>query len=67
VKGQLEQTFKILAEVLEKHPIDGTFFNGAAQRMSDNNGNTYAPCTSRLRAKESVTDSERGKGESRSL
>jgi hypothetical protein len=41
----LEQAFKILAEVLEKYPIDGIFFNGAAQRMSDNDGKTYAPCT----------------------
>ncbi|HXB72273.1 MAG TPA: family 10 glycosylhydrolase [Candidatus Acidoferrales bacterium] len=40
-----EQVFKILAEALEKYPIDGTFFNGGTQRMSDNNGNTYAPCT----------------------
>jgi hypothetical protein len=40
-----EQVFKILAEVLDKYPIDGTFFNGSSQRMSDNNGNTYAPCT----------------------
>jgi hypothetical protein len=40
-----EQIFKILAEVLEKYPIDGIFFNGAGQRMSDNDGKTYAPCT----------------------
>ena len=40
-----EQVFKILGEVLEKYPIDGTFFNASGQRMSDNNGNTYAPCT----------------------
>ena len=40
-----EQAFKILAEVLEKYPIDGTFFNASGQRMSDNDGNTYAPCT----------------------
>lgn len=40
-----EQAFKILGEVLEKYPIDGTFFNASGQRMSDNDGNTYAPCT----------------------
>jgi Hypothetical glycosyl hydrolase 6 len=39
-----EQAFKILGEVLEKYPIDGTFFNASGQRMSDNDGNTYAPC-----------------------
>jgi hypothetical protein len=39
-----EQTFKILGEVLEKYPIDGMFFNGGTQRMSDNDGKSYAPC-----------------------
>ena len=39
-----EQVFKILGEVLEKYPIDGTFFNASGQRMCDNDGNTYAPC-----------------------
>jgi len=39
-----DQVFKILGEVLEKYPIDGTFFNASGQRMSDNNGNTYDPC-----------------------
>jgi hypothetical protein len=39
-----EQVFKILGEVLEKYPIDGTFFNASGQRMSDNDGNTYGPC-----------------------
>ena len=39
-----EQVFKILGEVLEKYPIDGTFFNASGQRMSDNDGKTYDPC-----------------------
>lgn len=39
-----EQAFKILAEVLEQYPIDGTFFNASGQRMWDNNGRTYPPC-----------------------
>ena len=39
-----EQAFKILGEVLDKYPIDGTFFNGSGQRMVDNDGKTYAPC-----------------------
>jgi putative glycosyl hydrolase-like family 6 (GHL6) protein len=40
-----EQVFKILGEVLDKYPIDGMFFNGSMMRSSDNNGNTYGPCT----------------------
>jgi hypothetical protein len=40
-----EHVFKILGEVLDKYPIDGTFFNASGQRMFDNDGKTYAPCT----------------------
>ena len=39
-----EQVFKILGEVLDKYPIDGTFFNASGQRMFDNDGKTYPPC-----------------------
>lgn len=39
-----EQAFKILAEVLDKYAIDGTFFNASGQRMRDNDGKVYAPC-----------------------
>jgi hypothetical protein len=40
-----EQVFKILGEVLDKYPIDGVFFNGGGQRMNDNDGKSYAPCS----------------------
>lgn len=39
-----ELAFKILAEVLDRYPIDGVFFNASGQRMWDNNGRSYAPC-----------------------
>ncbi len=39
-----EHVFRILSEALDKYPIDGLFFNGAAQKTSDYSGNTYGLC-----------------------
>ena len=39
-----EQAFRILAEVLDRYPVDGIFFNASGQRMWDNNGKMYPPC-----------------------